>query len=41
MAAKPFFLNQGYRIVTELQVIRHGTTLTNYVMVKRLEHNQH
>lgn len=35
ITAKPFFLNRGYRIVKEQQVIRHGTALTNFVMVKQ------
>lgn len=34
ITAKPFFLHRGYRIVKEQQVIRHGVSLTNYVMVK-------
>lgn len=34
ITAKPFFQHRGYRVVLEQEVIRHGITLKNYVMVK-------
>ena len=34
VTAKPFFLNRGYRVIKEQEVIRHGVALTNYVMEK-------
>lgn len=36
ITAKPFFLNRGYHVVREQQVIRDGVVLTNYVMEKDL-----
>ena len=37
ITAKPFFLQRGYRIVREQEVIRRGVALTNYVMEKYTE----
>lgn len=37
ITAKPFFLHRGYRIIREQQVIRHGVSLTNFVMEKPAE----
>lgn len=34
ITAKPFFLNRGYRVVREQEVIRRGVALKNYVMEK-------
>jgi len=34
ITAKPFFEHRGYHIIREQQVIRHGISLTNYVMEK-------
>lgn len=36
ITAKPFFLNRGYNIVKEQQVIRSDIPLTNYIMEKEL-----
>ena len=37
ITAKPFFLSRGYNIIKKQQVVRHGISLTNYMMEKRLE----
>lgn len=34
ITAKPFFQHRGYCIVQEQEVIRHGISLTNYIMKK-------
>lgn len=34
ITAKTFFINRGYKVIKEQQVIRNGIALTNYVMVK-------
>lgn len=34
ITAKPFFMRRGYNAVREQQVVRHGVSLTNYVMEK-------
>ncbi len=34
ITAKTFFINRGYTVIKEQQVIRNGIALTNYVMVK-------
>lgn len=34
ITAKPFFLNRGYTVVREQEVIRRGVALKNYVMEK-------
>ena len=34
--ARPFFESQGYRVVLEQTVERHGVTLTNFAMEKSL-----
>lgn len=34
ITAKPFFLNRGYKIIKEQQVIRSNISLTNYIMEK-------
>lgn len=34
ITAKPFFLNRGYRVVREQEVIRRGVAMKNYVMEK-------
>lgn len=34
ITAKPFFMNRGYRLIMEQQVVRNGISLTNYVMEK-------
>ena len=39
ITAKPFFLNRGYYVVKEQQVIRNGIYLTNYVMEKQITNN--
>lgn len=31
---KPFFLNRGYRVVREQEVIRRGVAMKNHVMEK-------
>lgn len=36
ITAKPFFENRGYRVVRENLAVRHGITLKNYLMEKRL-----
>ncbi len=36
VTAKGFFLHQGYRVVHEQFPIRHGITLTNYLMIREL-----
>ena len=36
ITAKPFFERQGYRVIREQRVSRHGVELTNYVMEKGL-----
>lgn len=36
ITAKPFFIHRGYRVIKEQQVIRAGTSLTNYIMEKQL-----
>lgn len=36
ITAKPFFLQRGYKIIKEQQVIRSNIPLTNYVMEKQL-----
>ncbi len=32
ITAKPFFIKRGYTVIKEQQVVRHGVSLTNYVM---------
>ena len=32
ITAKPFFEKRGYRVITAQQVVRHGISLTNFVM---------
>lgn len=32
ITARPFFEKRGYRVVRAQQVVRHGVTLTNFVM---------
>lgn len=34
ITAKPFFLNRGYKVIREQEVIRHGVVLRNTVMEK-------
>lgn len=34
ITARPFFAARGYRTVKKQQVVRHGVSLTNYVMDK-------
>ena len=34
ITAKSFFLSRGYQIIKKQQVLRHGISLTNYVMEK-------
>ena len=34
ITAKQFFMNRGYRLIKEQQVIRNGISLANYVMEK-------
>ncbi|MDD3241120.1 MAG: hypothetical protein PHW47_13795, partial [Lachnospira sp.] len=34
ITAKSFFQHRGYRIILEQEVVRHGITLKNYVMMK-------
>ena len=34
ITAKPFFVNRGYRLIMEQQVVRNDIPLTNYVMEK-------
>lgn len=34
ITAKPFFQYRGYRIIQEQEIVRHGISLTNYVMEK-------
>lgn len=34
ITAKPFFLQRGYKVIREQQVIRNRVALTNYVMEK-------
>lgn len=34
ITAKPFFVNRGYKVIREQQVIRNGISLTNYIMEK-------
>lgn len=34
ITAKPFFVNRGYRLIMEQQVVRNGIPLTNYLMEK-------
>lgn len=34
ITAKPFFLNRGYRVVREQDVIRRGVAMKNHVMEK-------
>ncbi len=36
ITAKPFFLQRGYKIVKEQQVIRENIPLTNYIMEKQV-----
>lgn len=36
ITAKPFFIQRGYCVVKEQQVIREGIMLTNYVMEKQM-----
>ncbi len=36
ITAKPFFLNRGYRVIREQEVVRRGVILKNYVMEKRI-----
>ena len=37
VTAKPFFLNRGYRVIKEQEVIRQGISLKNYVMEKQAD----
>lgn len=34
ITAKQFFMNRGYRLIKEQQVVRNGISLANYVMEK-------
>ena len=34
ITAKSFFVNRGYKVIREQQVIRNGISLTNYIMEK-------
>ena len=34
ITAKQFFMNRGYRLIKEQQVVRNGISLSNYVMEK-------
>lgn len=34
ITAKPFFLHRGYCVIREQEVVRHGISLTNYIMEK-------
>ena len=36
ITAKPFFIQKGFKIVKEQQVVRNGIELTNYVMEKQV-----
>lgn len=36
ITAKPFFMQRGFNMVKEQQVIRNGIALTNYMMEKQL-----
>ena len=36
ITAKPFFLQRGYKIIKEQQVIRSNIPLTNYIMEKQV-----
>lgn len=36
ITAKPFFMQRGFNIVKEQQVIRNGIALTNYIMEKQI-----
>ena len=35
ITAKRFFLDRGYRVVREQEVLRHGVLLTNFIMEKQ------
>ncbi len=36
ITAKPFFMQRGFKVVKEQQVVRNGIDLTNYVMEKQV-----
>ena len=40
ITAKPFFLNRGYKVISEMQAVRSGISLTNFLMEKTTEHRQ-